>query len=579
MNSASMEMSGSAQSRASTPQKDLDEALAVLTDQAPGFAKLGPLERAELLRECLPRLHAVSRAWVEAACKAKGLDPSSPAASEEWLGGPLVTLRNLRLLIQGLTDIHSRGKPELPAGAIRTGWDGRTEVNVAPGDNFDKALLTGFSCTVRMEKGMSEREVRERQASYYSRKDNPPGVSLILGAGNVASIPPTDAFHKMFTEGKVCIVKLNPVNEYLGPFYEQALKPLIDRGYLRFCYGGADVGTYLSYNDRVTDIHITGSDRTHDLIVWGPPGPERERRKAENDPLLKKNMTSELGCVTPVIVVPGDYSPAELRFIAENVATQVVNNASFNCNAAKVLVTSEGWPQREAFVQHVRDVLAAAPTRLAYYPGAEDRYASLTKEHKDIVRIGRAEPRKLPWTMIRGLDAKSSDPLFSTEPFCGILSEVALAERDAASFLRAAGKFANDKLWGTLSCSLIIHPRTEENPDVKHTLDVVLDSLRYGIVAINHWPGIAYGTITAPWGGHPSATLKDVQSGLGFVHNSPMLEGIEKGILRGPLTVMPKPPWFITHKRADKVAQRMVDFEAEPSWLKIPGIAMQALLG
>src|SRR4051794_25050388 len=106
MNSASMEMSGSAQSRASTPQKDLDEALAVLSDKAPGFAKLGPLERAELLRECIPRLHAVSRSWVEAACKAKGLDPNSPAASEEWLGGPLVTLRNMRLLVKDLHEIH-----------------------------------------------------------------------------------------------------------------------------------------------------------------------------------------------------------------------------------------------------------------------------------------------------------------------------------------------------------------------------------------------------------------------------------------------------------------------------------------
>src|SRR5262249_5544939 len=147
---------------------------------------------------------------------------------------------------------------------------------------------------------------------------------------------------------KVCLVKLNPVNEYLGPFYEQAFAPFVERGYLRFAYGGAEVGSYLSYHSLVEDIHITGSDRTHDLIVWGPPGAERERRMAQNDPLLKKNITSELGCVTPVMVVPGDYSPSELRFVAENVATQVVNNASFNCNAAKVLVTSESWPQREA---------------------------------------------------------------------------------------------------------------------------------------------------------------------------------------------------------------------------------------
>ncbi len=45
----------------------------------------------------------------------------------------------------------------------------------------------------------------------------------MLGAGNVASIPPMDALYKMFVDGNVCLVKLNPVNEYLGPFYEEAL--------------------------------------------------------------------------------------------------------------------------------------------------------------------------------------------------------------------------------------------------------------------------------------------------------------------------------------------------------------------
>jgi hypothetical protein len=58
-----------------------------------------------------------------------------------------------------------------------------------------------------------------------------------------------------------------------------------------------------------------------------------------------------------------------------------------------------------------------------------------------------------------------------------------------------------------------------------------------------------------------------------------MFEGIEKAILRGPLAPSPKPPWFVTHKRSHEVAQRMLRFEAEPSWLKIPGIAFHALAG
>jgi hypothetical protein len=46
---------------------------------------------------------------------------------------------------------------------------------------------------------------------------------------------------------------------------------------------------------------------------------------------VTRRITSELGCVTPVIVVPGAWSPGELAYQAENVATMVAINASCNC--------------------------------------------------------------------------------------------------------------------------------------------------------------------------------------------------------------------------------------------------------
>lgn len=578
--SASMEMSGSAKSHATTSQQQLDEAIGILSEQAPAFARLSASERAALLRACLPRIQQVSADWVAAACQAKGIRLDSSTAGEEWLGGPMVTARCVRLLIRSLDDIHRHGKPQLPAGAFRPGWDGRTEVQVFPTDSFDKALTSGFTSWIRLLPGISEAQAREQQASFYSQKATAGGVSLILGAGNVASIPPTDGLYKMFHEGKVCLVKLNPVNEYLGPFYERAFQPLVERGYLRFVYGGAEVGSYLSYHPQIVDVHITGSDRTHDLIVWGPPGPERERRLAANDPLLKKNITSELGCVTPVVLVPGDYGPGELRFLAENIANQVTNNGSFNCNAAKVVVLSEGWAQRETFWQHLREILATVRPRQAYYPGAQERYAALIRGKDQVTRLGQGDDKALSWTLIRGLSgAQQNEPLFSTEPFCSILSEVVLPEREPAAFLGAATAFCNNKLWGTLSAGIYLHPKTEAASEVKTALDMALAELRYGLIGINHWPGVGYGAMSAPWGGHPSATLANIQSGLGFVHNTFMLEGIEKGILRGPLTMFPKPPWWSTHKSSNKVAERLVRFECEPSWLKVPGIALQAVAG
>src|SRR5262249_33765560 len=159
-------------------------------------------------------------------------------------------------------------------------------------------------------------------------------------------------------------------------------------------------GAYLCGHEGVDDIHITGSDRTHDLIVWGPPGPERDRRKAAKEPLLKKTITSELGSVTPVLMVPGAYSEGELDFLAQNVASMVTNNASCNCNAAKMLITSAAWPQRDAFLAKVRAILAGVPPRKAYYPGAFERFEHLVGGRKDAVRLGDAGKDALPWTLV-----------------------------------------------------------------------------------------------------------------------------------------------------------------------------------
>lgn len=49
-----------------------------------------------------------------------------------------------------------------------------------------------------------------------------------------------------------------------------------------------------------------------------------------------------------------------------------------------------------------------------------------------------------------------------TENWCGVLQEVALpgTGADPARFMEAAVKFANERCWGSLSCSMMACPRT-----------------------------------------------------------------------------------------------------------------------
>ncbi len=580
MEHASLEMSASARSLASTSHAEIDADLKTLHENARAFARLSAGQRAGLLRECIPRVVASAEAWVRAACEAKGLRFEGPESSEEWLAGPMATVRNLRLLAESLERVARTGDPGPGAEKFGRTSRGQSVARVFPSTLVDAALYGGFSAEVRFLDGITPDEAQRRQASFYKKRDPEGGVSLVLGAGNVASIPPMDAIYKMFVDGNVCVVKLNPVNEYLDAHYRDIFEPLISKGYLRFVKGGADVGTHLTFHPLVDDVHITGSDRTHDLIVWGPPGAERERRMAANDPLLTKPISSELGCVTPVVITPGPYSEAELQFMADNVATMVANNASCNCNAGKMIVTSKHWAAREDFLARVRKTLATYHPRKAYYPGAFDRYKALVGDRDNVVKLGEAADGELPWTLVFGLDANDKgEKLFNTEPFCPIVSEAFLEERDGPEFLAAATRFCNETLWGTLSAVVFIHPRTESDPTVKAAFEKMLQELRYGAVGVNQWSALAYALVVTPWGAHPSSTLKNVQGGLGWVHNTFMLEGIEKTVVRGPLTVFPKPPWFITHRNAHEVARRMVALEAAPSLLKVPSVAIAAMRG
>jgi acyl-CoA reductase-like NAD-dependent aldehyde dehydrogenase len=566
-------MSAAAASAAPTDERKIDEAVAAVRAHAREFARLAPAARAALVRECLVGLVAAAPAWVAEGAEVRGADPG-----EEWLAGPSATVRMYRLLAESLDQISASGRPLLGRG-VRTRQDGRTEIALFPASLLDGVTFGGFSGYALMDPGVDERAARERQAAFYQRRDPEGGVSVILGAGNVASIPPMDVATKMFIEGFVCVLKMNPVNEWVGKHLERALAALVQRGFLRIVYGGAEVGQYLVYHRDVDDVHITGSDRTHDAIVWGPPGPERDRRMAANDPLLKVPISSELGNVSPVAIVPHTYSDAELWFQSRNVVSMVFNNGSFNCNAAKMLITAKGWGQRDKFLDLVAAGLASAPTRKAYYPGAFDRYRTLLDGHGGVQKFGETGPDRLQWALVRGLDAGDTrEPLFRTEPFCGIISETSVGSADPVEFLATATRFMNDRLWGTLNATLIVHPKSEADPQVRKALDNAVLALRYGTVGINHWPALGYAWGTLPWGGHQSATLRNIQSGLGWVHNTYMLDGIDKAVLRGPLTVRPYPLWFFDNGKAGKVGPVMVDMEASPSWLKLPGLLMRVLL-
>ncbi|MFE2521145.1 aldehyde dehydrogenase family protein [Streptomyces mirabilis] len=168
--------------------------------------------------------------------------------------------------------------------------------------------------------GITAEQVRDRAAGEYRGRPGRPAVALVLGAGNVAAITALDVLHKLYVEGQVVIAKLNPVNTYLRPHFERVFAEFVARGWVRFVDGGAAEGGYLARHEVIDAIHVTGSDQTHDAIVWGTDE-DAEQRRRDDQPLVTKPFSSELGGVSPCIVAPGPWSDADFRFQAEHIVT------------------------------------------------------------------------------------------------------------------------------------------------------------------------------------------------------------------------------------------------------------------
>lgn len=527
--------------------------------------------RLALLRRCAEDLQAVAPEWVAAAARAKGHAPGSGGEGEEWLGGPMTTMRNVRLLVEAL---EAGGQPQPPGLERRA--DGQWVAEVFPANWKDRALFTGYTAEVWIEPG-----AEPTQGHIYREKaagKTPEGkVSLVLGAGNQSSIGPMDVLYKLFVEDEVVVLKMNPVNEYVGPFIERAFKCLVDQDYLKVVYGGAEQGAYLCQHEKVHTIHITGSERTHDAIIWGSDPKEQARRKAKGEPVLDKPITSELGAVTPLIVVPGPWSDADIEFQARHAASMVVHNGSFNCNAAKVLVLPRQWSLRDRFLAALRTQLSKARARKAYYPGAQQRYEGFLEHYPHAEALGPRADDVVPWTLITDVPAEDGEYALTNEAFCGVLAVVDIDGGDAADFLAQAVPFCNDTVWGTLSCMMLVHPVTQR--EHAKAVDRAIADLRYGGIGVNVWAGLVYGLVVTTWGAFPGHPLEDIRSGRGSVHNTYLFDHPQKSVVKAPFRIKPTPPWFHDHGNLAELGRRLTDFEANPSWLAVPGVAVAALKG
>ena len=353
----------------------LDRDISELRAGLPSWRHLTVEQRARLFERVRASVVACAQEWAEQAAFIKGLGDRHPLRGEEWLSGPYAVIVALDAYVRSLKALSVGRSPidELELGAAP---GGRVTVPAFPATRADAILLSGFSAEVWLRPGVTADDARASAGLGQRHPADTAGVGLVLGAGNVTAIPVLDVFYELLAANRVAILKLNPTMDSLATVFRRALAPLIAAGFVRVVTGDGAVGAALTAHPGIDHVHITGSQTTFDSIVWGR-GDDAVRRRANDDPALSKPITAELGGVSPVIVVPGEWTDADLRFQAEHVATMRLQNAGHNCIAGQVVIVSRDWPQRAAFLSELRGAYLRAPHRPTWYPHAPERVAEV----------------------------------------------------------------------------------------------------------------------------------------------------------------------------------------------------------
>jgi acyl-CoA reductase-like NAD-dependent aldehyde dehydrogenase len=398
-----------------------------------------------------------------------------------------------------------------------TDFAGFPACQLLPANRLEKMLLPGVTGYVLLNHSEDDFTTQPEKSQCNHEKPGK-GIALCLLPFNLASIGALDIVHLLCNRGLRVVAKISEKVGFSGPYLEKIFAPFVEQHALTFVYGGPERGAWLVEQPEFEHIHVTGSIETGRVI----------KRSAGS-----KRVTSELGGVTPALVLPDVLSRREgMRHVARQVAYGMLANNGQHCVSFQLIVLPDSYSQ--SFKEVLREEIALAASR-----EGEDQGNRLLIDHSSACRLEaklevlheagseitpihpKARGRSFPATLIEGLNC---DATFLREEAFGPVA--ALVPLPGDSFLQKALEFANSStLAGDLGISIFTSNPTL--PEVKR----LAAELRHGVVAINMYPGVAFAT-SLPWGAGPLGL-----SGQGWSHNYRFLPEnlIRKVVLLSPL--------------------------------------------
>ncbi len=542
---------------------DIDRFITTLRTKSKEYNSISNVQLASMLEETISNIKEVSFFWATICSDNKGTT-KTPAEGEEWLGGPFASVLATQYYIKSLTNDDDLAEKKYNSE--------ENSYKVFPNNFTERITFPFIDAKVIFNKSMSFDDINKYRG-FSKRYDIDPSITLVLGAGNFSSIPYLDVLYHLITRKSVILLKLNPVNEYLKPVFEKVFQNFIERGYIIVTTGNIDESKYMATHPGINHIHLTGSDKTFEDIVYGRELSDKERKSKSLSKINNKPITSELGNVTPIIIHPGKWSTSDIKYQARKIVTAKLNNNGFNCIAAQVVVLPDGWGQTDTLIKFVKHYMSKAKERKAYYPESIERLEKLEKDkgYERVNALSCVTPH-----LTREIKAYSKFEI--DEVWSSTIYFKKIDYTNIEDFAKKAIVYCNDELWGNLGVSVIIKDHNRKFN--KHITNLYINKLNYGTVAINEWAAIGYIIPQLPWGGFPGNRDNDIQSGQSVVHNSMLFESPLKGVVNTKFRIsrIIDPPWFVTNKKARRLFRNLTYYQINNSNINFLKLIIAALV-
>ena len=543
---------------------DINRNISKLRVNSSEFLNLEKSVLISMLEQTIDNIKSISYYWATLASEKKGTLTESKEG-EEWISGPFASIYALQYFIETLKNNKDLDKSMFD--------EKKNSYKVFPTKNIEKLLFPFLNAEIIFGKNLSFEQINKYRGFANRFQNNKPKITLILGAGNVSSIPFLDALFHMIAYKSVIYLKLNPVNDYLLPIFIQVFEPFITRGFMIITEGDLEASKYLSEHDGFQHTHLTGSNFTYENIVYGKILNEKERSLKSIQKINKKPITSELGNVTPIIIHPGNWTKSEIKHQARKIVTAKLNNSGFNCIAAQVIILPKDWKHTQKLKENIIYYLKKIGDTTSYYPGASENLNDLLESdnYEQINSLSCNTP-----FLVADLDLEkeyADKEVWSTALY---FKEIPYTSYE--DFCIQSIDYVNNELWGNLGISVLIkNHNSKANQTILHKY---VDGLKYGTVAINEWAALGFAIPTLPWGGYPGNKDNDIQSGQGYVHNSLLFESPQKGVLYSKfrLSRIIDPPWFITNRKAHKIFKNLTYYQATKSKINLIKLIFSTLI-